>query len=87
MGIKKTSYLCIGNQKQNDFKTELINISRIKKQNNMKTKFQEIFSIVENQENGKGRYIEDFRIKENKVAFRICDEITNIFCYIIVASL
>lgn len=53
----------------------------------MKTKFQKIFSIVENQENGKGRYINDFRIKENKVAFRICDQITDIFCYVIVASL
>lgn len=53
----------------------------------MKTNFQQIFSIVENQENDKGRYINDFRIKENKVAFRICDQITNIFCYVIVASL
>ena len=53
----------------------------------MNTKFQEIFSIVENQENGKGRYINDFRIKENKVAFRICDQITDIFCYVIVTSL
>lgn len=52
----------------------------------MKTKFQKIYSIVESEEKKKGRYINDFRIKENKYIFRICDEITDIFMYAVVYS-
>jgi hypothetical protein len=53
----------------------------------MKTKFQEIYEIVEKNESEKGFYISDFKFSENKVAFRICDKITDIFVYAVIAKL